>query len=33
MKSMSLLAYKAEEGLLEQRATDYGSAWMTAVEV
>ncbi len=33
MKSMSVLAYKAEEGVLELRAVDYGSAWMTGVEV
>jgi DNA damage-binding protein 1 len=33
MKSMNLLVYKAEEGVLEERAMDYGSAWMTAVEI
>lgn len=33
MKSMNLLVYKADEGALEQRAMDYGSAWMTGVEI
>jgi len=33
MKSMNLLVYKAEEGVLEERAMDYGSAWMSAVEI
>ena len=33
MKSMNLLVYKPEEGTLENRAQDYGSAWMTAVEI
>lgn len=33
MKSMNLLVYKPEEGSIESRAQDYGSAWMTAVEI
>lgn len=33
MKSMNLLLYKPEEGTLEVRAQDYGTAFMTAVEI
>ncbi|KAL5731679.1 DNA damage-binding protein 1a [Ranunculus cassubicifolius] len=33
MKSMSLLLYKHEEGAIEERARDYNSNWMTAVEI
>ena len=33
MKSMNLLVYKPEEGSIESRAQDNGSAWMTAVEI
>eukprot|EP00959_Pyramimonas_sp_CCMP1952_P338317 7085006-Pyramimonas_sp.AAC.1 len=33
MKSISLLMYKAEEGVIEDRARDYNANWMTAVEV
>lgn len=33
MKSMSLLIYKHEEGAIEERARDYNSNWMTAVEI
>jgi len=32
MKSISLLLYKPEEGVIEDRARDYNSNWMTAVE-
>jgi len=33
MKSISLLMYKPEEGVIEDRARDYNANWMTAVEV
>eukprot|EP00271_Cylindrocystis_brebissonii_P010251 TRINITY_DN26392_c0_g1_i1.p1 TRINITY_DN26392_c0_g1~~TRINITY_DN26392_c0_g1_i1.p1 ORF type:complete len:1092 (+),score=241.19 TRINITY_DN26392_c0_g1_i1:211-3486(+) len=33
MKSISLLMYKAEEGAIEERARDFNSNWMTAVEI
>jgi DNA damage-binding protein 1 len=33
MKSMSLLIYKPEEGIIEERARDPNSTWMTAVEM
>ncbi|CAI9783475.1 unnamed protein product [Fraxinus pennsylvanica] len=33
MKSISLLIYKHEEGAIEERARDYNSNWMTAVEI
>lgn len=33
MKSMNLLVYKPEDGTIENRAQDYGTAWMTAVEI
>ena len=33
MKSVSLLIYKPEEGVIEERARDYNAHWMTAVEV
>ena len=33
MRSVSLLSYNAEQGVLEHRAADYNSGWTTAVEV
>ena len=33
MRSMQLLIYRADEGILEIRARDYKTHWMTAVEV
>lgn len=33
MRSISLLVYKAEEGVFESRAKDFNIAWMTAVEI
>mmetsp|Transcript_63382 Transcript_63382/g.200458 ORF Transcript_63382/g.200458 Transcript_63382/m.200458 type:complete len:1099 (-) Transcript_63382:192-3488(-) len=33
MKSISLLIYKPEEGIIEARARDYNANWMTAVHV
>eukprot|EP00240_Pyramimonas_obovata_P000173 CAMPEP_0118957844 /NCGR_PEP_ID=MMETSP1169-20130426/62317_1 /TAXON_ID=36882 /ORGANISM="Pyramimonas obovata, Strain CCMP722" /LENGTH=1091 /DNA_ID=CAMNT_0006905945 /DNA_START=129 /DNA_END=3404 /DNA_ORIENTATION=- len=33
MKSISLLMYKPEEGVIEDRARDFNANWMTAVEV
>ncbi|GFR42181.1 hypothetical protein Agub_g2921, partial [Astrephomene gubernaculifera] len=32
MRSLSLLSYSGEQGLLELRAADYNSGWTTAVE-
>ena len=33
MKSISLLLYNASEGVLEPRAQDYASNWMSAVAI
>lgn len=33
MRSIDVLVYKPEEGVLEPRARDFNSAWMTAVEI
>ncbi len=33
MRSLQLLIYRADEGILEVRARDYKTHWMTAVEV
>ncbi|ACO65083.1 predicted protein [Micromonas commoda] len=33
MKSVSLLAYKPEESVIEERARDYNANWMTAVDI
>ena len=33
MRSVQLLVYKAEEGILELRAREYSVTWMVAVEV
>ncbi|KAK3268004.1 DNA damage-binding protein 1, partial [Cymbomonas tetramitiformis] len=33
MKSISLLMYKPEEGIIEERARDYNGAWISAVDV
>ena len=33
MKSISLLVYKPDEGAIEERARDFNSKWMTAVDI
>jgi len=33
MRSISLLIYKPEEGVIEERARDYNANWMSAIEV
>lgn len=33
MKSISLLLYKPDEQLIEERARDYNASWMMSVEI